>query len=113
MTDMSQKSRDGHGRWKSLTVAFRISPEDNDLLNRYVAVSGMTKQDYITNRLLNRDVVVIGNPRVHKALRAQMLELTGKISSLGCVSGLTDEEREFITHIIAVYEEMKEGKSNG
>ena len=68
---MSLKVYDGQGRWRSKTVAFRISPEEDTQLETAVALSGLTKQDYIIRRLQCRDVVVQGNPRVYKALRNQ------------------------------------------
>lgn len=104
---MSEKARDTHGRWRSMTIAFRISPEDNKLLNDYVYVSGLTKQDYITSKLLNRDVVVIGNPRVYKALKHYLILLTEELSRLGCMSEISDEQQEFIEHIIKITEELK------
>ena len=48
-------------------MAFRVSPEENEQIDAAVRLSGLTKQDYITKRLLCRDVVVQGNPRVYKA----------------------------------------------
>ena len=66
---MSVKTMDQQGRWRSTTVAFRMSPEENELLNQLVSLSGLTKQDYIIARLLNKKVIVEGNPRVYKALR--------------------------------------------
>jgi len=72
---MSAKTRDGQGRWRSKTVGVRISPEENAELDTLVALSGMTKQDYCINRMLQRDVVVTGNPRVHKTLKNQMERL--------------------------------------
>ena len=72
---MSEKIYDGQGRWRSHTIAFRISPEENNLLNTAVALSGLTKQDYIIRRVQHRDVVVVGNPRVYKNLRNQLAEV--------------------------------------
>lgn len=69
---MSEKSRDQHGRWRSITVAFRMSPEEAALLDAQVGLSGLTKQDYIVNRLLDREVVVVPSSRVHRALRESM-----------------------------------------
>lgn len=66
---------DKHNRWRSRQVAFRLSPEEADLLDTYVKLSGLTKQDYITRRLLEQEIVVQGNPRVFKALRNQMAEI--------------------------------------
>lgn len=69
---MSEKARDGHGRWRNVTVAFRMSPEEAALLDVQVRLSGLTKQEYIVNRLLHRDVVVVPSSRVHRALRDSM-----------------------------------------
>ena len=69
---MSAKNRDEHNRWRNVTVAFRVSPEEDKLIETAVRLSGLTKQDYITRRLTDREVVVQGNPRVFKALRNQL-----------------------------------------
>ena len=71
---MSAKNLDSKGRFRSRTIGFRVSPEEEKLINSAVALSGLTKQDYIVKRLLCRDVVVQGNPRVYKALKNQLAE---------------------------------------
>ena len=37
-------------------MAFRVSPEEDEQLETAVRLSGLTKQDYITRRLLSRDI---------------------------------------------------------
>lgn len=69
---MSEKSLDTHGRWRSVTVAFRVSQEEARLIDAQVALSGLTKQEYITSRLLGREVKVIPSSRVQRALREHM-----------------------------------------
>ncbi len=69
---MSERSLDRNGRWRSVTVAFRMSPEEAALLDAQVGLSGLTKQQYIADRLLERDVVVVPSSRVHRALRDGM-----------------------------------------
>lgn len=69
---MSEKSLDRHGRWRNVTVAFRVSPEEAKLIDAQVAMSGLTKQEYIVDRLLEREVTVVPSSRVHRALREQM-----------------------------------------
>lgn len=44
---MSEKTLDPKGRWRSVTVGFRMSPEEVEMLNTKVYLSGLTKQDYI------------------------------------------------------------------
>ena len=79
---MSAKNRDGQGRWRNLTIAFRVSVEENEDLNMRVRLSGLTKQEYICRRCLERDVVVYGNPRVYKALNREMEQLRDELSRL-------------------------------
>lgn len=99
---MSKKARDGQGRWRSKTVAFRISPEENELLEGFVRLSGISKQAYIIQRVLDREVTVIPNPRVHKALRGKMEELCevlGHVQNTGDVSFETISVLEFLGKI--------------
>ena len=69
---MSKKNYDNHNRWRNKTVAFRVSAEEDLQLETLVKLTGLTKQDYIIRRLLERDVVVQGNPKGYKALRDQL-----------------------------------------
>ncbi len=86
-----EKSLDYKGRWRNHTVAFRVSDEEAKLLNDLVALSGLTKQDYITRRLLCRDVVVQGNPRVYKALKNQMAAIHEELKRMESISPDNDE----------------------
>ena len=63
---MSQKARDERGRWRNKTVAFRMSEEENRILDTKVSLSGLTKQDYIIRQLLGWRIEVQANPRVYK-----------------------------------------------
>ena len=60
---MSQKARDERGRWRNKTVAFRMSEEENRILDTKVSLSGLTKQDYIIRQLLGWRIEVQANPR--------------------------------------------------
>ena len=86
-----ERSRDYKGRWRNHTVAFRVSDEEAKLLNDLVALSGLTKQEYIIRRLTCRDVVVQGNPRVYKALKNQMAAIHEELKRLETVSPDNDE----------------------
>ena len=78
---MSKKNYDNHNRWRNKTVAFRVSSEEDLQLETMVKLTGLTKQDYIIRRLLERDVVVQGNPRVYKALRDQLASTAASASN--------------------------------
>ena len=105
---MSAKNLDNHNRWRNRQVAFRLSPEEADLLDTYVRLSGLTKQDYITRRLLNRDIVVQGNPRVYKALRDQLATVLGELRRMEAGGGVDDELLATIRLITLTLDGMKE-----
>ena len=86
-----ERTLDYKGRWRNHTVAFRVSDEEAKFLNDLVALSGLTKQDYITRRLLCRDVVVQSNPRVYKALKNQMAAIREELKRLEALSPDNDE----------------------
>ena len=88
---MSAKNRDNKNRWRNITVGFRVSPEENELINKAVALSGLPKQEYCYRRCLNQDVVVQGNPRVYKALRNQMADIYEELKRLERCSEANDE----------------------
>lgn len=85
------KNLDYKGRWRNKTVAFRVSEEEAKLIDDLVALSGLTKQDYIIRRLQCRDVVVQGNPRVYKALRNQMADIYEELKRQERCSEANDE----------------------
>ena len=105
---MSAKNLDNHNRWRNKTVAFRVSPEEDEQLEIAVRLSGLTKQDYITRRLLNRDIVVQGNPRVYKALRDQLAVVLGELRRVGDGAGVDGELLDTIQMIAAIMGGMKE-----
>ena len=105
---MSSKNRDEHNRWRSKTVAFRVSPEEDAQIERYVQLSGLTKQDYITRRLTHKDVVVQGNPRVFKALRNQLAEVLLELQRIETGDAANDELLDLIEMIADILGGMKE-----
>ena len=105
---MSLKSRDEHNRWRNKTVAFRISPEEDDLLEKFVRLSGLTKQDYITRRLLCKEVVVQGNPRVYKALRDQLAAVLDELRRIESGQKIDDDLVDTIDMIAVIMNGMKE-----
>ena len=77
-----EKSLDAKGRWRNRNVGFRVSEEEAKLLDNLVELSGLAKQDYILRRLLNREVVVQGNPKVLKHQMTQMYEELKRLESV-------------------------------
>ena len=95
---MSEKARDLKGRWRSVSVCFRASPEEVALIDSLVKISGLTKQEYLVRRVTQKDVIIQGNPRVYKALKSQMERIYQELCQLEC----GDEPNEDLQEIIGL-----------
>ena len=105
---MSAKNLDSKNRWRNKMVAFRVSEEENEQINIAVKLSGLSKQDYITRRLLCRDVVVQGNSRVYKALKDTMAEVLEELRRIGIGESVSDELLDTIKQIDTTLNGLKE-----
>ena len=104
---MSAKNLDRHNRWRNKTVAFRVSPEEDEQIETAVRLSGLTKQDYITRRLLEREVVVQGNPRVYKALRNEFAAVLAELQRIEAGGGVDGELLDTIKLSAAIMEGLR------
>lgn len=93
---MSAKVYDGKGRFRGKIVSFRCSEEENALLNAAVKLSGLTKQDYIINKVTNREIVVQPNPRVYKALKDTLAEVLAELNRIDSGGGVDGDLLEII-----------------
>lgn len=90
-----------------------MSPEEDAQLETAVKLSGLTKQEYIIRRLLNRDVVVQGNPRVYKALRDQLAAVLAELRRMDGGMAVDGELMETIQLIANILDGMKEENAYG
>lgn len=79
---MSHKNLDRRGRWRNKTIAFRVSPEENEAINIRAQISGLSKQEYLCRRSMEQDITVIGNPRVYKALKERMIQIHAELQHI-------------------------------
>lgn len=105
---MSRKVTDAQGRWRSKTVSFRMSPEENTLLDSYAQLSGMTTQDYMIARLLQKEIVVQGNPRVYRALRNQLDAVLMELQRIESAGQMEPERMDQMEYMLKIMEGLNE-----
>ena len=104
---MSHKNNDKQGRFRSKVIAFRVSPEENRVLERKVFLSGLTKQDYLIHCMENQDYVVLGNPYVYRSLKRELIHFIQiEFSRVGALTNITPREiiRDFIELLNTLYQ---------
>lgn len=108
---MAAKEPDRAGRIRNKTVAFRVSKEEAEMINRFVKVSGMTKQDYIINRLSNRDIVVEGSIRTFNGLKDQLKYVQEELKRISVINPEHMELFELISVITEILFKIEENQS--
>ena len=110
---MSAKNLDRQNRWRNKTVAFRMSPEEAEQLDVNVRLSGLSKQDYLIWRVLQREIKVVGNPRVYNALKNTMAEVLEELRRIGVGENVSDDLLDIIKQINTTLNGLEEEGEGG
>ncbi len=103
-----KKKCDPKNRWRNKSVAFRMSLDEAEQLNNYVRLSGLTKQEYLITRSLQKDVIVNGNPRVYKALRDLFRKNLEELQRLEKVIDDHSDLIELTTYMATIMDGLRE-----
>lgn len=109
---MTAKNVDKRNRFRSITVGFRVSPEEQAELNRAVALSGLPKQEYCYRKCMNREVLVQPNPRVYKALKTQMDGIYEELQRIAQGDDVADDILDTIDLITVMMKGLKGDESD-
>lgn len=66
---MSEKNVDKKGRHRNVNVGFRVSPQEAEDLNVRVALSGLSKQEYIMKCLTQQEIRVVCGRKVAREMQ--------------------------------------------
>ncbi len=105
------KNLDQKGRWRDKIVSFRMSPKEAEQLDHFSRLSGLTKQDYLIKRSLQKDIVVNGNPRIYKALHGMFNDVLVVLEGLDKIGEDKTELLELIAFMSSIMDGLKGGSS--
>ena len=72
------------------------------MINRMVSISGMSKQDYIINKLTNKDIVVEGSIRTFNGIKTQLAYINKELERIGKIN----EEHEEVFELLKIITEI-------
>lgn len=94
-------------RERSVTVGFRMTPEQKRWLDRVAEESGMSKQDFIMARLRDEAIAVVPNVRVYRALREHMVELLRELRRIGAGGAVDERLHEEIERLTREFVDLR------
>lgn len=93
-------------RQKKVTIGFRCSPEDAALIDRLVAMSGMTKQDYIMAKLSDHEITATPNVRMLKGLQDAAKDIFLELRRIRKGSEINAETEAAITALVGILKDL-------
>lgn len=104
---------DKERKWRSVTVAFRVSPEESQMINDRVKISGLSKQDYILKRLLCEDVIVAKSPKTYYELKHLLIDIQERLLNIKTSEETPGEYLlDTINHVASVLDDMKDERNS-
>ena len=104
---MSAKNVDYYGRFRSVNVSFRVSPEESSLLNSLVKISGMTKQDYITEALLSNQIIIQPTSRTYKAIKDELSVVISELKRIEAGQNVDVDLLDLLSRITSAINSLK------
>ena len=103
-----KKKKDEQKRKRNRIGNFRATPEEASLIDKYVELSGLTKQDYFIGLLIDHEIKINADYRVVDAIPKEIFRLAAVIKKFG---KLDDNDEEVLLYILEIYEELKKEKT--
>lgn len=106
---MTAKSKDAKGRWRSKTIAFRLSPQEDA---RYKLSGFQTKQEFILQSLLYTKIKAVGTPLMMLSFRKYLQEIIRELKRIDTGGNVDDEIFVNIRTMLDILDGFEERKKS-
>ena len=109
---MSEKNMDKKNRWRNVTIAFRMSPEENEELDKRVKLCGFqTRQEYIIESVLYQKITAVRNPLMLVQFRKQLRDIETELKRLNTLNDAGEEILTPIRTMLEILNGFAEGRN--
>lgn len=102
------KKKDESKRKRNKCVNFRLTEEESQILNKKIELSGLLKQEYILNCLLNYEVKIALDYKLYDRLSKEIFQLAKVVKKYG---RLEEPDQAILLFILEIYEALKQEKA--
>ncbi|NLD17520.1 MAG: hypothetical protein GX666_08070 [Tissierellia bacterium] len=103
-----KKKKNEKNRVRNKILNFRVSPEELDVINKMVEISGLNKQEYFVSMLTDHEVIVYADYRTEDVISKELFQLARVIKKYG---KLDDDKQDILLYILEIYEAIKINKA--
>lgn len=93
-------------RKRNMTIAFRVTPEENKLATLLAKTANMTKQNYIMSKLTDTEIVVHPSTRTYKALKEEMAKVYAELSRIRSASDMSEKLEQRVILLTDIFRNL-------
>lgn len=101
---MSERRVDKCNRYRCINVGFRLSPEEAEELNVKVALSDLSKRDYIVDCLLKHEIRVVCGIKVTKTMKMYLEAILEELQFMEEGAVPKEELLTTLQHVLEILE---------
>lgn len=95
-----KKKKDEKKRKRNIIMNFRVSPEEKQMIEERVKLSGMAKGEYFIQSCMYQKISVLGNIRTFDAIKESVAKLDRKLMELQSVEELDEVTLESLRMVL-------------
>ena len=96
----TKKKKDEKKRKRNIIMNFRVSPEEKQMIEERVKLSGMAKGEYFIQSCMYQKISVLGNIRTFDAIKESVAKLDRKLMELQSVEELDEVTLESMRMVL-------------
>ena len=96
----TRKKNDEKKRKRNIIINFRVSPEEKQMIEERVRLSGMAKGEYFIQSCMYQKISVLGNIRTFDAIKESVSKLDRKLMELQSVEELDEVTLESLRMVL-------------
>ena len=96
----TNKRKDEKKRKRNIIMNFRVSPEEKQMIEERVRLSGMAKGEYFIQSCMHQKISVLGNIRTFDAIKESVSKLDRKLMELQSVEELDEVTLESLRMVL-------------
>lgn len=97
-----KKKKDEKARKRNVIMNFRVSPQEKELIDNRIALSGLSKSEFFIQSCMYQKILVKGNVRTYDEMRKQLAAIKKYLSEVERADDLKLEVMESLRMIVEI-----------
>lgn len=105
-----KKKKDEKARKRSVIMNFRVSPQEKELIEKRIALSGLSKSEFFIQSCMYQKILVKGNVRTYDEMRKQLAVIKEHLSKVESTEDLELDVMESLRMIAEILDSFYDNR---